>query len=171
MEYERFLADHSLNAGEVLRHAIDMSGMTSYDLSKRTGIFPQRISDYINCRRRISAEVSLRIESALHIDYPGFFYRVQTNHDIYKIESDKRVMVAPDIARIMPIIFWDTKFDTIDWVQNSKYIIQRIFEYGDEPAIKEIIRFYGKDKVVRTLNEIPDTRLASRREHNASLYL
>ena len=49
-------------------------------------------------------------------------------------------------------LFWDTEIHNIDWNKQSKAVINRIFERGNEEEKKEIERFYGKRKVETILN-------------------
>jgi hypothetical protein len=52
--------------------------------------------------------------------------------------------------------FWDFEYNEIDWLASYKTIIARIVERGSEKEWIEIIRFYGRDKVLNTLKyEIP----------------
>jgi len=58
----------------------------------------------------------------------------------------------PDFS---PKWFWDFDYNKIDWQASYKTIIARIIERGKEKEWMELIRFYGRDKVVNTLkNEI-----------------
>lgn len=170
MEYLRFLQYQSLDAGSVLKYFLDKENITGKQLAQKSGLPPQRISDFVNNRRRISAEISLKLESALGVGHKGYFYLIQTNHDIYLATRDK-LKSTPGLSHIRKEIFWDSDISLIDWHANSKHVIQRIFEYGDEAAIKEIIRFYGIDKVKSTLTQITDQRLADRRTTNINKYL
>ncbi len=44
-------------------------------------------------------------------------------------------------------IFWDVNFDTLDFDQKAAFIIERVFERGDVPDIRECRRYYGDDKI------------------------
>jgi len=58
----------------------------------------------------------------------------------------------PDFA---PKWFWDFDYNKIDWQASYKTIIARMIEKGGEKEWIELIRFYGKDKVLNALkNEI-----------------
>lgn len=107
---------------------------------------------------------------ALSIGTKGFFYIIQANHDIYDALGTYDTP-TPDITKIKKSIFWDSDISSIDWNANRKAIIRRIFEYGDESAITEIIRFYGNEIVTATLASISDPRLQERRAHNMEKYL
>ena len=49
----------------------------------------------------------------------------------------------PDLTKFRGAIFWDTAIENIDFTAHRGYVINRIFERGNEEQILEIIRFYG----------------------------
>lgn len=60
--------------------------------------------------------------------------------------------ILPDIH---PKFFWDTSFQLLNWKTAYVPIISRIIERGGQNEIDEIIKYYGRDKVVNTIrNEI-----------------
>ena len=72
-----------------------------------------------------------------------------------KIELEKKKEAQsyhPDLSIYRKILFWDTDFDKLDWNTNKRYIINRIFERGNEKEILETIRFYGKDTILSLLD-------------------
>lgn len=48
-------------------------------------------------------------------------------------------------------LFWDQRFDEIDWVVGYRSIIARVIERGSESDWQEMLRFYGRYKVVNVL--------------------
>ncbi len=164
--YERYLSTHNIPAGAVLQHILRRSNISQRDLATNTGLPPQRINDYIHGKRRISVDVSFRLEKALSIEHKGFFYILQSNHDIFSASQTDHE-ATPDLTKIRKSIFWDTDLSRINWNTNSTSIIQRIFEYGDPSSIDEITRYYGSDKIQAVLAQITDPRLKSRRAKNA----
>ena len=49
--------------------------------------------------------------------------------------------------RLSESLFWDTDFSKIDPDLQWKEIITRVFEYGTWSEVKEIIAYYGSEKV------------------------
>ena len=49
----------------------------------------------------------------------------------------------PDLTKFRKTLFWDTTFDRIDFTAHSRYVINRVFERGNEEERQEVIRFYG----------------------------
>ena len=43
--------------------------------------------------------------------------------------------------------FWDTKFEKLDIIKNKRYIISRLYCYGDLKAIKWIKETYSKEDI------------------------
>lgn len=62
--------------------------------------------------------------------------------------------------RLHKRLFWEFRYDDINWQKEYAAIIERVIERGTEDEWKELIRFYGKEKVVNTLknetNYLPD---------------
>ena len=46
-----------------------------------------------------------------------------------------------------------TDMKIIDWEKNKLAVIYRVFERGNEQEIQEIIRFYGKEIVLKHLEK------------------
>jgi len=48
-------------------------------------------------------------------------------------------------------LFWEFRYDGIDWQGGYGMVIERVMEWGNEEEWLEVIRFYGLDKVIHTL--------------------
>jgi hypothetical protein len=44
--------------------------------------------------------------------------------------------------------FWDTRLETLDFDRYDKFVVIRVLERGSTSDIREIIRYYGKDKII-----------------------
>lgn len=57
-------------------------------------------------------------------------------------------------------LFWEYRYDEIEWQKEYSSVIERVIERGTYDEWSELIRFYGRDKVVSTLkretNYLPD---------------
>ena len=114
--------------------------------------FPQTLSAITKGKRNMNTQLAMRIEEALGIE-EGFFMTLQV---YYEIKEEKRKLLGfekPDLSKIRPALFWDTKIEKIDWQQNKKAVIQRVFERGNEAEQQEIRRFYGKEVVEAIVND------------------
>ena len=169
--YDAYLKYNHIPFGAILDRIRTKEHLSQRELALRSGIPYQRINDFIANRRRISPENSLCLEKALNIDYQCFFYQVQTNYDIYMATKRISEQLIPDRSKYRKALFWDTDFESIDWQRNSEWIIQRVFDYGNEAEIKETIRFYGKKKVIGVLRSVKDTWNEKNRKMNIKKYL
>ena len=48
-------------------------------------------------------------------------------------------------------IFWDVDFEKIDYDAKANFVIERVFERGDVPDIRNCFRYYGDEKVAEAL--------------------
>lgn len=59
-------------------------------------------------------------------------------------------------------IFWDVDFENLDYDKKANFIIERVFERGDVPDIRNCRRYHGDDKVTTALLNakfLPETRM------------
>ena len=66
--YEQYLGYHHIPCGAVIDRIRAKEHLTQRELAERSGIYYQRINDFIAGRRRISPEQSLQLEKAFGID-------------------------------------------------------------------------------------------------------
>jgi hypothetical protein len=50
-------------------------------------------------------------------------------------------------------LFWDTKFDEIDWQKAARAVIERVLVRGNDEEYEELIRFYGREKIIQVLTK------------------
>lgn len=60
-------------------------------------------------------------------------------------------MEKPRKPSLNPRIFWDIRFDELDYDKYANFIIERVFERGDVEDIRQTRRFYGDEKVKTAL--------------------
>lgn len=63
----------------------------------------------------------------------------------------KKGATEPDSPTLRQSLFWEYKQESIDWQRDYVFVLQRVFEWGKEEEWEELIRFYGKDKVLTAL--------------------
>ena len=56
--------------------------------------------------------------------------------------------------KLRNVLFWDTTLSNIDFETHSAYIIERIVTYGNFTEWKELLSFYGKEKVIMTVKNL-----------------
>ena len=108
--------------------------------------YPQTLNEVTKGKRGMTPALSLKIDKALGLE-EGTMLILQAYYEIKKEKQKEESEQHPDLSIIRKILFWDTDINKIDWEKQYKYVIQRIFERGNDQEKKEILSFYGKDKV------------------------
>lgn len=150
--FENYLSYQNIPSGAVLKRILAKNNISQKQLADQTGILPQRVNDFISNKRRFTVETSMKIENALNIDIPGFFYLIQSNYDVYLMRKQLERKKTPDMSKFRGNLFWDMDISALNWNDCKRIVIQRCFEYGNESEIKEIISFYGKTVVKEVLD-------------------
>ena len=114
--------------------------------------FPQTIATITKGKRRMNPALSLKIEQALGLE-EGYFMVLQVYFDIAQEKMKLSENYHPDLSKLRSVIFWDTDMRFINWEKNKMAVIFRVFERGNEQEIQEIIRFYGKETVLKSLEK------------------
>ena len=156
-----------IHPGQFLDRELRRRSLKSKELALAVG--EQTLSAIIRGKRAMNTPLSLRIERNLQLD-EGLLMQLQV---FFEIEQEKRKQASqhhPDLSKFRPALFWDTTIDRIDWTNNRRYAIQRIFERGTEGEILEAIRFYGTDTIRETLSEC-DSMHSTALKENMSKYL
>jgi hypothetical protein len=89
-------------------------------------------------------------------DYKTLVHQLEVGHRMFEdevVRVEAKVIHAtpkPDFAKKF---FWEFVYDSINWEEGYETVIQRILERGMEKEWKELIRDYGKDKIIKTLKE------------------
>lgn len=113
--------------------------------------YPQTLVAIMKGKRRINTALALKIEQNLGIE-EGFFMILQVFYDIKMVKKLQHT-AKPDIEKLRPVLFWDTKIETIDWEKYKKNVIIRTFERGNDLEKEEITRFYGENTVSEILKK------------------
>jgi antitoxin HigA-1 len=111
--------------------------------------YPQTLVSITKGKRRMNTNLGLKIENALEIE-EGYFMTLQLHYDIAEIKK-RQPKSHPDFKKLRRILFWDTKMENIDWEKQKNAVIKRVYERGNEIEKKEIIRFYGRENVIKIL--------------------
>lgn len=153
-------------AGKILEVILKKKNLTQRELAALSDQYPQRIYEYIKGKRKFTIKASLALEKALEIDIKGFFFKIQTNHEIYKVVNEAELFIRPDLTKLSKGLFWDTRIEKINWIRNKKWVIKRVFEYGNDQEIEEIVRFYGMDTIKSVFPLIKNSWNSEQRNKN-----
>jgi hypothetical protein len=56
----------------------------------------------------------------------------------------------PDLPKWL---FWDTRYETLDWMAAYRGVIERVLDRGEDEDWEALIRYYGRDRVLKTLTQ------------------
>lgn len=110
--------------------------------------YPQVINEITKKRRGLTPSLSLKIDRALGLE-DGTMLVLQAYYDIQaEIDKEKaHPFERPNLNILRKSLFWDTDISQIDWHRQSRAIIQRVFERGNDEEKREITGFYGPENV------------------------
>lgn len=67
----------------------------------------------------------------------------------------RKTLIQPDMPDLPRHLFWDFRYDDIEWKDEYLTIIGRVLERGTKDEWREMIRFYGEETVLNSLkNEL-----------------
>jgi plasmid maintenance system antidote protein VapI len=140
-----------IHPGLVLERELDIRHLRKGAFALSLQEYPQTITSITKGKRGMNTALSLKIEKALNIE-EGYFMILQV---FFEIEEEKRKLNngRTNLPKLRPVLFWDTKMESLDWDKQKKAIINRVFERGNDVEKKEIIRFYGAKTIENLLNK------------------
>lgn len=168
-EINLYMSMPSVPAGAILDRIIRKQKRTKVEVSSSAELIPQRLNDLIMGNRRFTPQNSIALETALGIEYPGFFYLLQTNHDIYTEIQRTQLYKKPNLEILTKTTFWDVDIKKIDWKKSKRWAIRRALEYGSADEIRELERFYGRDAILEEYNHSENFRLPDQAKHNIEM--
>jgi len=135
-----------IHPGAILERELKKRNLKKGPFALSLNEYPQTLNDITKGKRGITAALSLKIDKALGLE-EGTMHILQAYYEI-EIEKQKNNQHHhPDLNIIRKILFWDTDIAKIDWQKQYKAVIERVFERGNDEEKKEILRFYGKNKI------------------------
>lgn len=159
-----------IHPGLFLKRELDNRNIESNQFAETIGENPQTFSDIIAGRMSMNISLSSHIESVLDLE-AGFLMTLQAFYDIAEEKNRLSKQNHPDLEKIRPILFWDTKFENIDFYTHSRYVINRVFERGSNEEIEEIIRFYGRKVILDSITLNSQSPFNSKVKENLKIYL
>ena len=91
---------YPVHVGAFVRHEIvESRALTVTDGAKALGVTRQALSELVNCRTSLSADMALRLEKAFGVDMATLM-RMQTAYDIAQARKrEATIKVRPFVAR------------------------------------------------------------------------
>jgi addiction module HigA family antidote len=138
-----------IHPGLVIERELKKRKLRKNSFALKLQEYPQTLTAITKGRRGITTSLALKIEKELGFD-EGFLMMLQVYFDI-EVEKKKQIQNTPNLKLIRSVLFWDTKFENIDWIKQKKVVIRRVFERGNEDEKNEIKRYYGEATVNKIL--------------------
>ncbi|MAY84485.1 MAG: addiction module antidote protein, HigA family [Flavobacteriales bacterium] len=148
-----------VHPGSLLKRELKKRGIRSSELAAAIDEHKQTISAILNERRGINPKLSIKLGEEFNVA-EDYFMILQSAYDV-KMEYELIEKPKPNIENFRRALFWDTDLNKIDWDRNSKAVIKRVMERGNENEINEIISYYGKKRLQRAVKSIDKNRLPS----------
>lgn len=145
-QYEQYKGIHP---GIIIARELRQRALRQRSFALSVNEHPQTFNAITKGRRSLNTTLALKIECALGLK-EGALVLLQAYYDIQKVK-EKSDTPAPAMPLLREALFWDTDISRINWEKQYKAVIERVLERGNEKERKEIIRFYGKEKVAAAL--------------------
>ena len=140
-----------IHPGFVLERELEKRKLRKNNFAAMLNEHAQTLTAITKGKRSMNTGLALKIENKLGIE-EGFFMILQVYYDIAQ-QKKKQHTTHPDLQLFRPILFWDTKMESIDWLKQKNAVIKRIFERGNDLEKKEITRFYGSQEITKALKK------------------
>lgn len=140
-----------IHPGKFIERELNKMHISKRQFSFSVDEYPQTLGSIIKGNRKMNLDLALKIEQKLGLE-EGFLMLLQLYYDINEIKQQQQ-NVKPDLSILRSVLFWDTTLDKIDWQQQKKAIINRVFTRGNQEEKNEMIRFYGENQVNEVLSK------------------
>ncbi|MDG2433266.1 helix-turn-helix domain-containing protein [Flavobacterium sp.] len=138
-----------IHPGIIVERLLSKRAISQGPFALSIGEHPQTLNAITKGRRKLNIALALKIEEKLNLE-EGSLALLQTYYDI-QAEKSKTKQETPNLNILRKVLFWDTDIATIDWQKQSKAVILRIFERGNDSEKEEIKRFYKNDLIKAAL--------------------
>lgn len=143
-----------IHPGHVLERELKKRLLRKGQFALSVGEFPRTLTAITKGKRRMNIALASKIEKVLAIE-EGYFMVLQVYYDIEqekkKENKQQKSNKKPNLELLRKVLFWDMDIKKINWQQQKRAVIKRIFERGNEEEKREISRFYGPDIVTAIL--------------------
>jgi plasmid maintenance system antidote protein VapI len=141
-----------LHPGIFLERELKKRNLAKGRLAISIDEYPQTLGAITKGKRDMNPGLAMKLENALNLE-EGFLMILQVYYDYKKIKQSQQPQTHPDITKFRKSTFWDTRLESINWQDQKKAIIKRVFERGNDAEKAEIKRFYGEQLVDEILSD------------------
>ena len=143
MSFEKYKGIHP---GMILERELKKRHLKKGPFALSLNEYPQTLNDITKGKRGLTPALALKIDNALGFE-EGTMFVLQAFYETKIIQQKNQSSHPPDLTVLRKSLFWDTDINKIDWSKQYKGVIQRVFERGNDNEKREILKFYGKDKI------------------------
>ncbi len=129
-------------------------GLTLTQVARKSGTSVSALSRYENGWHRFELVTLQKIASSLGCRLTLALVPIRD-----KPESAARPS-AKELAARLGRLFWDRRLKPADLETYSRWIVQRVLEYGELEDVQALMRFMGREKFLQT---VADCRFTSKR--------
>lgn len=150
--YEQYFKMHDSSANAILKRILISLGKSLDDIAKLFQISINEAEFYLT-QKRLNEKDSAILSEYLKIGTKDYFLILQQNHDRYLKDNERSIKDTPNLTKIRKSTFWDVNIQMLDWRKGYKFVISRIYEYGNDTEKEEIKEYYGQNIVDVVLSE------------------
>lgn len=150
--YGQYFEMHDTSANAILKRILISLGKNINDIAKLFHISLSEAELYIT-KKRLNENDSALLSEYFNIGAKDYFIILQQNHDRFLEKANISKTDSPNLNKIRKSTFWDVNINMLDWRKGYKFIISRIYEYGNESEKEEINRYYGTNIINNVLSE------------------
>ncbi len=141
-----------IHPGLILDRELTKRKLKKGPFARTLSEYPQILNDITKGRRGFTPALSLKVDKALGFE-EGTMLLLQTYYEIKREKEKYSADIHPDLSVLRNALFWDTDITKIDWHQQYRAVIERVFQRGNELERNEIINFYGPEKIRSVIGE------------------
>lgn len=135
-----------VHPGQIVKRELERRKLKQGPFALSILEYPQVFNAVLQGRRRMNPKLAIRIERALNLEH-GFLTLLQAYYDLRLAEQElASSKLAPDFSKFRQALFWDTSVDSIDWVRQKSFVVQRVKQYGNQKEIEYFNEFYERLK-------------------------
>lgn len=150
--YEQYFKMHDSSANAILKRILISLGKSLDDIAKLFQISINEAEFYLT-QKRLNEKDSAILSEYLKIGTKDYFIILQQNHDRYLKDNERSIKDTPNLTKIRKSTFWDVNIQMLDWRKGYKFVISRIYEYGNDTEKEAINEYYGQNIINSVLSE------------------
>jgi addiction module HigA family antidote len=135
-----------IHPGAILDRQLKKRNLKQNAFARNIHVPAQTINAIIKGSRKMTPEVAVKIDEGLGFEESTMAV-LQALYETRLVKDKRHKTDHPDFSKIRRILFWDTDFAKINWQQQRRAVVRRVWERGNEEEKQEIKRYYGADIV------------------------